>query len=160
MRKQVKWTKGLWSLPPPLGPGSLLCSGASLAVLTQGAGGFHRADGSLSTDSDADLDPLTAHTCSSYDIEQLVLYVLLRSPKSPPNLYQMPFFFILSSVAQSCLTAFDPRDCSLPGSSVHGILQARILEWVAVPFSRGSSRPRLNLHLLCFSCIGRQILYH
>ena len=40
-------------------------------------------------------------------------------------------------VAQSCLTLCDPMDCSLPGSSVHGILQARILEWVA--FSRGSS---------------------
>ena len=39
-------------------------------------------------------------------------------------------------VAQSCLTLCDPMDCSLPGSSVHGILQARILEWVAIPFSR------------------------
>ena len=36
----------------------------------------------------------------------------------------------------------DPLDCSLPGSSVHGILQARILEWVAISFSRGSSQPR------------------
>ena len=44
-------------------------------------------------------------------------------------------------VAQSCLTLCDPI-CSLPGSSVHGILQARILEWVAIPFSRGSSWPR------------------
>ena len=42
-------------------------------------------------------------------------------------------------VVQSCLTLCDPMDCSLSGSSVHGILQARILEWVAVPFSRGSS---------------------
>ena len=41
-------------------------------------------------------------------------------------------------VSNSC----DPTDCSPPGSSVHGILQARILEWVAIPFSRGSSRPR------------------
>ena len=41
-----------------------------------------------------------------------------------------------------CLTLCDPMDCSLPGSYVHGILQARILEWVAVPFSRGSSQPR------------------
>ena len=41
-------------------------------------------------------------------------------------------------VTQSCLTLCDPMDCSLPGSSVHGILQARILEWVAIPFSRGS----------------------
>ena len=41
-----------------------------------------------------------------------------------------------------CLTPCDPMDYSLPGSSVHGILQARILEWVAIPFSRGSSQPR------------------
>ena len=44
-------------------------------------------------------------------------------------------------VALSCLTHCDPIGCSLPGSSVHGILQARILEWVAFPFSRGSSQP-------------------
>ena len=47
-------------------------------------------------------------------------------------------------------------DCSLPGFSVHGILQARIQEWVAIPFSRESSRPR---DLSWVSCIGRQILY-
>ena len=45
-------------------------------------------------------------------------------------------------VAQSCPTLCDPMDCSPPGSTVHGILQARILEWVAIPFSRGSSWPR------------------
>ena len=45
-------------------------------------------------------------------------------------------------VAQLCRTLYDPMVCSLPGSSVHGILQARILEWVAIPFSRGSSRLR------------------
>ena len=43
-------------------------------------------------------------------------------------------------VAQSCLTLCDPMDCSPPGSSVLGILQAGILEWVAIPFSKGSSR--------------------
>ena len=42
-------------------------------------------------------------------------------------------------VSQSCLTFCDPMICSLSGSSVHGILQARILEWVAISFSRGSS---------------------
>ena len=45
-------------------------------------------------------------------------------------------------VTQSCLTLCDHMDCSPPGFSVHGILQARILEWVAIPFSRGSSWPR------------------
>ena len=45
-------------------------------------------------------------------------------------------------VAQSCPTLCDPVDCNLLGFSVHGILQARILEWIAISFSRGSSRPR------------------
>ena len=48
----------------------------------------------------------------------------------------------MSEVAQSCPTLCDPMDCNPPGSSVHGILQARILEWVAISFSRGSSQPR------------------
>ena len=48
-------------------------------------------------------------------------------------------------------------DCSLPGSSVHGISQARILEWVAISFSSGSSWPRGWMHV---SCIGRWVLYH
>ena len=47
-----------------------------------------------------------------------------------------------NEVAQSCLTLCDPMDWSLWGSSIHGILQARILEWVAISFSRGSSQPR------------------
>ena len=47
-----------------------------------------------------------------------------------------------SEVAQSCLTLCDPMDCSLPGFSIHGIFQARVLEWVAISFSRGSFRPR------------------
>ena len=52
-------------------------------------------------------------------------------------------------VAQSCLTLCDAMDCSLPGSSVHGILQARILEWVAMPFSRGSSGSRDQTRVSC-----------
>ena len=47
-----------------------------------------------------------------------------------------------SEVAQSCPTLCDPMACRLPGSSLHGILQARVLEWVAISFSRGSSRRR------------------
>ena len=48
----------------------------------------------------------------------------------------------ISEVAQLCPTVCDVMDCSLPHSSVHGIFQARVLEWVAISFSRGSSRPR------------------
>jgi len=50
--------------------------------------------------------------------------------------------------AQSCPTLCDPMNCSLPGSSVHGIFQARILEWVAISSSRGSSLQELNSHFL------------
>ena len=56
------------------------------------------------------------------------------------------------SVVQSCPTLCDPVDCSPPGFSVHGIPQARILEWVATSFSRGSSPPRDRT---CVSCIGQ-----
>ena len=49
-------------------------------------------------------------------------------------------------VAQSCPTLCDPMDCSPPGSSVHGIFQARMLEWIAISFSRGSCLPRRLLH--------------
>ena len=58
-------------------------------------------------------------------------------------------------VAQTCPTLCNPMDCSLPGSSVQGVLQARILEWVAIPSSRGSSQPRDQTHVSCGSCIGR-----
>ena len=54
-------------------------------------------------------------------------------------------------VAQLCPTLCDPMDCSLPGSSVHGILQARILEWVAIPFFRGSSQPRDWTQVSCIA---------
>ena len=47
-------------------------------------------------------------------------------------------------VAQLCLSLSDPINCSLPGSCVHGILQARILEWVVIPFSRVISQPRIE----------------
>ena len=59
---------------------------------------------------------------------------------------------------QSCPILCHPMDCSPPDSSVHGILQARILEWIAVPFSRGSSPPRGGTCVSYVSCIGRQVL--
>ena len=59
---------------------------------------------------------------------------------------------------QSCLTLCDPMDCSLPGFTIHGILQARILEWVAMPSSRGSSPLRDGTQVSYVSYIGRQVL--
>ena len=60
--------------------------------------------------------------------------------------------YLLSHIRLSC----DPMDSSLPDSSARGILQVRILEWVAISTSRGSSRPRDRTHI---SCLGRQITY-
>ena len=54
-------------------------------------------------------------------------------------------------VTQSCPTLCDPTDCSPPGFSVHGILQARILEWIAIPFSRGTSQPRDWTQVSCLT---------
>ena len=60
-----------------------------------------------------------------------------------------------SEVPQSCPTLCDPMDwCSPPGSSIHGILQARILEWVAISLSRGSSQPRDRTQVSCI--VGRR----
>ena len=59
--------------------------------------------------------------------------------------------FLSVSVAQSRPTLCDPMDCSPPDSSVHGILQTRILEWVTIPFSRGSSQPRDQTQVSCIA---------
>ena len=56
-------------------------------------------------------------------------------------------------IALSCPTLCSPMDCSLPGSSVHGTLQARILKWVAISSSRGSSWQRDWTHVFCVSCL-------
>ena len=66
---------------------------------------------------------------------------------------------VCAKLLQSCLTLCDAMDYSLPGSSVHGILQTRILEWVAMPSSKGSSLPRDRTHISYVSYIGRQVLY-
>ena len=81
--------------------------------------------------------------------------------KEIPELPKKPNFMIMfSSVAQLCLTLCDPMDCSSPGSSVHGIFQARILEWIAMPSSRGSSQLRDWTPVSYVSFIGRQVLYY
>ena len=64
------------------------------------------------------------------------------------------------SVVLSCPTLYDSLDCSTPGSSVHGILLARILEWVGIFYSKGASPPRDQNCISCVTCISRQIIYH
>ena len=82
------------------------------------------------------------------------------------------FFFLIGDVAvclrtcvhrkslQSCSTLCDLMDCSPPGSSIRGIPQASVLEWVAMPSSRGSSRLRNQTHISNISCIDKWVLYH
>ena len=64
-------------------------------------------------------------------------------------------WYMHARLIQVCLTLCDPMDCSLTGSLVHRIFQARILEWVAMPSSRGSSQPRDQMHVL-YLCIARE----
>ena len=67
-----------------------------------------------------------------------------------PDSYKIPLsVYVL--VAQSCLTLCDPMDCSQPSSSIHGVLQARILKWVTILFSRGFSWPRDRTQVSCIA---------
>ena len=70
------------------------------------------------------------------------------------------FFIMKVLVIQTCSTLCGPMDCSLLGSSVHGIFQIRILEWVAISFSRGPSQPRYQTYISYVSGIGGWFLYH
>ena len=70
------------------------------------------------------------------------------------------FACIHAQSLRSCMILCNPMDCSPLRSSVHGILQARVLEWVALSYSRGSSQPRDRTHITYVSCIGSLFLYH
>ena len=73
---------------------------------------------------------------------------------------QLAFWCVCGQLL-SCVQVFATLiDCNSPGSSIHGIFQVRILEWVAISFFRGSSWPRDRTCISCVSCIGRWILYH
>ena len=83
------------------------------------------------------------------------LVIQLREPEgSYGNSFQVTEMNTCS-VAQSCLTICDTMDCSPPGSSIHGTLQARILEWVAISSFRENCRPRDQRRI---SCVGKQTL--
>ena len=140
----------------------------------------HGGDGSLPWNTGEDLQ--TLRECSMWPLLTWKwATMLLQAPKTQPRGWTgdqtcvyLPFkdqvhiydpgeysFTVLKVVkctcllvAQSCPTLCNCMDCSLPGSSVHGILQARILEWVAIPFSRGSFWPRNQTHLSCIVYLG------
>ena len=100
-----------------------------------------------------------ACTCKNY-VTYMQIFMYLE------NMYTYILFLYPAYIrrclcaAQSHPTTCNPMDCSPSGSSVYRIFQARILEWVAISFSRGSSQPRDRFRISCVSGIGRQILYH
>ena len=97
-------------------------------------------------------------------LHPLCLHLVFLRPFPPPLLLLLPFNGVstchrASLAAHECMCAHvrlfaNPWTCSLPGSSVHEISQARILKWVAITSSRGSSWPRDRIHVSCISCIG------
>ena len=89
--------------------------------------------------SSSALNSSTAPQCLSKDPSSVQHKRPFRAESLTSRLTPWPQLPCESEVAQSCPTLCDPVDCSPPGSSIHGILQARILEWVAISFSRGSS---------------------
>ena len=97
-----------------------------------------------------------------------ILYYSFKPNINPENCSQVHIdvFCLKTSLCtcttsvQLCPTLCKPMDCSPPGSSVHGVLQARILEWVAMPSSRGSYPPRDQTQVSYVSCTGKRVLYH
>ena len=83
----------------------------------------------------------------SYDVPKVASLVA----RADATAAELPEVLGGGLVAKSCPTLCDLMDCSLPGSSVHEIFQARILEWMAISFSRGSSRPRNGTHVFCIA---------
>ena len=101
---------------------------------------------------------VSAHTSWKQFSESLVIPMPLSLPPwlQPSVILVEDYYVCVCPVAQSFLTLCDSVDCSPPGSSVHGILQARTLEWVAISFSRESPQPRDRIHvpaLEVVSCI-------
>ena len=105
---------------------------------------------------------LLNHIFTSVQTPGYLFYTLGYNPVPLYFVAQMlQLWPLVSEVAQSCLTLCNPMDCSLLGSSIHGIFQARILEWVAISFSRGSSQPRDRTRVSgivgrCFSRLSLQ----
>ena len=137
--------------PQTWGPGTgFRCSFSGHAVVVHGSGPLPR------------LFCLSLPPCPSANL----LFILQQPVQAfadplPMDRANRPLFCVHAcSVYHSRPTLCDLMDCSLPGFSAHGIFHARILEWVAVCFSRESCQPRDRMCISCISCIGRRILCH
>ena len=113
----------------------------------------HHGRGRLGKEPGLGLNALGASSKASLMVTLIMFSMVgwwqVGIPASKGQSYRFEVYAAATKSLQSCLTLCDPMDCNQPGSSVHVILQARILEWVAIPFSRGSSWTNgLNLGLL------------
>ena len=88
------------------------------------------------------------------DDKIITVHTYIQSTYSKSGIIPCAFMLVLT---QSCPTLCGPMDCRSPGASIHGLLQAGILEWVAIPFSSGYSWPSDQTPI---SCLGRWVLYH
>ena len=99
------------------------------------------------------VSPILLHRCHTK-------YISFNKSLSCGNVLISMHAFMPAQLLPLCLTLCDAMDSSQPGSFVLEFLQARILEWVAKPFSRGSSRPRVQTHIPCDSCIAGGVFTH
>ena len=100
---------------------------------------------------------LTAHVKKTWELNDYELNV--TGPPKKICIFS-PYACVVAKSLQLCPTLCDPMGYSPPGSSVHGILWARTLEWVAMPSSRGSSQSRDQTHISCVAYIDRQVLHY
>ena len=97
---------------------------------------------------------VSIHTCMN--CQQNIHFSKILTPEHSVCVCLCVYLCVCPVVSDS----LQPMDCNSPGSSVHGTLQARILEWVTISYSRGPSWSRDESPISCISCIGRWILYH
>ena len=104
-----------------------------------------------------DIISMTKTCITNAMVFPIVLYEYERWTIKKAESWRTDAFELCVSVVPLCLTLWDPRGSSSPGFSVHGVFQARIQEWVAIPFSKWYSQPR---DWTCVFCLGSWILYH
>ena len=101
-------------------------------------------------------DHWPAPESEGYPVHMIIQELLLHCG---PSVWVLACVYVCL-LTQLCPALCDSMDYSVPGSSVHGILQARVLEWSAMPSSSWSSWPMDQTHISFVSCIGRQVLHH
>ena len=147
------WSPGGWACQVTVGRGVSTRRRASVAVENSTLDGVALLQHLTSKFTD------TFHLHRFNCMHHVFLWSRVKIPIIMSHHFYSPGFCSCCLVAKSHLTLCDPMDCSSPGSSIHGISQARILEWVPISFSRGSSQTRDWTCISCVSCISGWVLF-